>query len=102
MPGIHLLGGLFPSVAYVVETSAGLVLIDTGLEPDAGPLKEQMANLGLDWKGVRTILLTHVHGDHTGGAERLRRGDGRKSLRGLRRRRHPGRRHAARGLFQYV
>src|SRR5687768_9688505 len=31
VPGIHFLGGLFPSVAYVVETSAGLVLIDTGL-----------------------------------------------------------------------
>ncbi len=31
-PGVHLLGGLKPSAAYVVATSEGLVLIDSGLE----------------------------------------------------------------------
>lgn len=78
MPGIHLLGGLEPSAAYVVETSDGLVLIDSGLKPDASRLKEQMARLGLEWKRVRAILLTHVHGDHTGGAEYLRANTGAK------------------------
>ena len=72
VPGVHLLCGLGPSAAYVVETRDGLVLVDTGLEADAGPLKEEMAKLGLDWKKIRAILLTHVHGDHTGGAEYLR------------------------------
>jgi hypothetical protein len=32
VPGIHLLGGLAPAAAYVVETSEGPVLVDTGLE----------------------------------------------------------------------
>jgi glyoxylase-like metal-dependent hydrolase (beta-lactamase superfamily II) len=49
-----------------------LVLIDSGLASDASPLKAQMAELGLDWKQVRAIFLTHAHGDHTGGAEALR------------------------------
>ena len=71
-PGLHLLGGLSPAAAYVVETSAGLVLIDSGLEPDAYRLKEQMNSLGLDWHRIHAILLTHAHGDHSGGAEHLR------------------------------
>src|SRR5262245_39245410 len=60
-PGIYYLGGLTPAAAYVVETSDGLVLIDTGLDKEAGPLRQQMASLGLDWKRLRAILLTHVH-----------------------------------------
>lgn len=71
-PGIHMLGGLAPSVAYAVETRRGIVLIDSGLEADAGPLKAQMAELGLDWRNIHAILLTHAHGDHCGGAAHLR------------------------------
>src|SRR5262249_11486497 len=75
-PGIYLLGALSPSAAYVVETSAGLILIDSGLENDAGPLKAEMAKLGLDVHRLRIILLTHAHGDHTGGAAALQRATG--------------------------
>src|SRR5436190_6793570 len=76
VPGIHLLGGLGPAAAYAVETSEGLVLFDTGLAGDAQPLKAEMARLGLDWKKLRAIFLTHVHGDHSGGAEHLREATG--------------------------
>jgi glyoxylase-like metal-dependent hydrolase (beta-lactamase superfamily II) len=72
VPGIYLIGNLGPAAAYVVETSDGLILIDSGLDDDAQPLKTQMAKLGLDWKKLRAIFLTHVHGDHCGGAEHLR------------------------------
>jgi glyoxylase-like metal-dependent hydrolase (beta-lactamase superfamily II) len=76
--GVYLLGSLDPAAAYVVETSDGLVLIDAGLESDAALLKQDMAKLGLDWRRVRVILLTHVHGDHSGGAEQLRAATGAK------------------------
>ena len=72
VPGLHLLGGLDPGAAYAVETSAGLVLVDSGLQVDASLLKSQLATLGLDWRRVRAVLLTHAHGDHCGGAEYLR------------------------------
>ena len=71
-PGVYILGGLKPSAAYAVETSKGLVLIDSGLEAGASELKSELAQLGLDWRGVRAILLTHAHGDHCGGAQYLR------------------------------
>jgi metallo-beta-lactamase class B len=77
-PGLHLLGGLSPAAAYVVETSEGLVLIDTGLERDARPLKGEMAALALDWNRIRAIFLTHVHSDHSGGAQHLRAATGAK------------------------
>jgi glyoxylase-like metal-dependent hydrolase (beta-lactamase superfamily II) len=77
-PGIFMLGGLRPSAAYVVATSEGLVLVDTGLDDEAKSLKEEMATLGLDWKRVRLVLLTHAHGDHTGGARHLRQATGAK------------------------
>ena len=78
VPRLHLLGRLSPSAAYVVETSEGLVLVDSGLASDAGLVKSQMKELGLDWRGVRVILLTHAHGDHCGGAEHLRSATGAK------------------------
>ena len=78
VPGIHLIGNLGPAAAYVVETSEGLVLIDSGLDSDAQPLKSEMAKLNLDWKRLHAIFLTHVHGDHSGGAEQLRADTGAK------------------------
>jgi glyoxylase-like metal-dependent hydrolase (beta-lactamase superfamily II) len=77
-PGLYLLGGLSPSAAYVVETPDGLVLIDSGLDSAAARLKSQMTELRLDWGRVRAILLTHAHGDHSGGAEALRKATGAK------------------------
>ncbi len=71
-PRVHMLGRLHPSVAYVVETSAGLVLIDAGLEASAESVQAQFAELQLDVSELKLILLTHMHGDHVLGAQRLR------------------------------
>jgi glyoxylase-like metal-dependent hydrolase (beta-lactamase superfamily II) len=81
-PGIHMLGGLQPSAVYVVETSEGLVLIDSGEDSNARDLKTEMAALGLDWREIRAILITHAHGDHSGGAEHLRAATGAKIFAG--------------------
>ncbi len=72
VPGVHLLGGIGPSAAYAVETADGLIQIDTGLDEDAQRLKAELAAQGLDWKKTRAVFLTHVHGDHSGGAQHLR------------------------------
>ncbi len=70
---VYLLGRLSPSVAYVVDTSDGLVLIDSGIEPDCQLLLSQLDELGLDVRRLKKILLTHAHVDHVQGAMYLRR-----------------------------
>jgi len=77
-PGVYILGRTDPGVAYAVETSAGLVLIDTGLEASAQNVSDQLTALGLHARDIRAILLTHVHADHSLGAERLRARSGAK------------------------
>jgi glyoxylase-like metal-dependent hydrolase (beta-lactamase superfamily II) len=75
-PGVYLLGSLSPSAVYVLESSAGLVLVDSGLDTDASALKWEMARAGLDWTRICAVLLTHAHGDHSGGAQWLRQSTG--------------------------
>lgn len=69
---VYLLGDMRPSAVYVVETSDGLALIDAGLESAHDTLLDGMSALGLDVGRLKIILLTHAHGDHTMGAQRLR------------------------------
>ena len=71
-PGVYLLGGVAPAAAYAVETSDGLVLVDSGLDPAADAVAAQLGELRLDPGRVRAVLLTHAHADHVLGAERLR------------------------------
>jgi metallo-beta-lactamase class B len=77
-PGVYLLGKTEPGVAYLVETSQGLVLIDSGLEDNAAAVLDQIRELGFDVKQLRAILLTHAHADHSLGADYLRRLTGAK------------------------
>ena len=82
-PGLHLLGALPISVAYVVETTDGLVLIDCGMEGDHQLLLRQLDQLQLDVHDLRMILVTHAHGDHYLGAMALRRLTGAKIHAGI-------------------
>lgn len=74
--GLYLFGHLEPAAVYVIETDEGLVMVDTGLEAEYGKIAQAMTRLGLDLMQLKMILLTHVHGDHTMGAERLRQETG--------------------------
>jgi metallo-beta-lactamase class B len=57
--------------AWVIKTSAGLVMIDTLYSADDARtiIEPGMRKLGLDPADLKIILLTHHHGDHSGGAK---------------------------------
>jgi glyoxylase-like metal-dependent hydrolase (beta-lactamase superfamily II) len=59
-----------PFTALAINMGDRLVLIDTGTggsppyPPQSGLLVQSMAAAGLDPKNVKTILISHLHGDH--------------------------------------
>lgn len=63
--------GASPS-AWAVVTSEGIILIDTMFENSVQPqIIGGFEKLGLDAADIEIILITHGHGDHTGGAKLL-------------------------------
>jgi glyoxylase-like metal-dependent hydrolase (beta-lactamase superfamily II) len=76
--GIYILGRTRTGAVYAVETSEGLVLIDSGLDANATTVRRELVELHLDVNRLRAILLTHCHADHSMGAECLRKITGAK------------------------
>lgn len=56
------------SYAWLVPTENGVLLIDAGLDSEAQAIKAELEARGLSAADVHTILLTHGHTDHWGGA----------------------------------
>jgi metallo-beta-lactamase class B len=68
--------GLQTVSQYLITTSAGLVLIDSGFEQTSDWLLDNIRKTGNDPKDVRYVLITHSHADHYGGAARIKRESG--------------------------
>ena len=51
--------------ACLVETGEATILFDTG--GDGSTLLGNMATMGLDPRAIDVVVLSHAHGDHTGG-----------------------------------
>lgn len=60
--------------AFVINTGKQLILVDAGagaLFGDAGGhLPENLRAAGIDPAAIDTVLLTHIHADHSGGVQR--------------------------------
>lgn len=57
--------------AYLIESSDGLILIDTTMQPQVYLVFENIRKLGFDPADIRFILISHMHYDHIGGARVL-------------------------------
>src|SRR3954465_7038348 len=75
VPGLHRID-LGPVNAYLLDTGAGPVLIDTGFPGDELRILGALAELALGPRGLQAIVLTHAHPDHVGGAAALREATG--------------------------
>ncbi|MDP3908017.1 subclass B3 metallo-beta-lactamase [Novosphingobium sp.] len=60
----------------LVETAAGLVLIDTGPEEAAPHVLANIRALGFEPRQVKWLLMTHEHFDHVGGMAAIQRATG--------------------------
>lgn len=54
--------------SFLIPSSDGLILIESGPETTFEALKKAIAHTGHDWKDVKHVLLTHIHFDHAGAA----------------------------------
>jgi hydroxyacylglutathione hydrolase len=57
---------------YLVDGSSELALIDAGAGMGVPQIVQNILAHGFDTKRVRHLLLTHAHGDHAGGAKRMK------------------------------
>lgn len=74
--GVYLVGG--PEITapedcnvYLVENSSSLLLIDSGCGNTVSAILERVEQAGLDPQRLETLVLTHAHIDHCGGAAEL-------------------------------
>jgi len=73
--GSYLVGFAGLSVA-LIDTGAGLVLVDGALPQAAPAILENVRSLGFDPKDIKFILSTEPHYDHSGGLAALARDTG--------------------------
>ena len=78
VPGVRTLvlpmGGPMATVnVHLVELEQGYLLVDSGMGTAEclAALESSLAECGLAWAGVRTLLLTHLHPDHVGHARHV-------------------------------
>jgi glyoxylase-like metal-dependent hydrolase (beta-lactamase superfamily II) len=79
-PDIYLIEGLRASNVYLLVAPEGLTLVDCGLRGEAGKITTQLARAGHAVTGLRQVVITHAHMDHTGSAAEIVRLSGAKVL----------------------
>jgi glyoxylase-like metal-dependent hydrolase (beta-lactamase superfamily II) len=80
VPGLYQLKVPIPNNAigyvlpYLMEVPGGYAIIDPGWNADESvqSLRDQLAELGLSFKDLKQVIVTHVHPDHYGMAGRIR------------------------------
>ena len=55
--------------AYVVARGNRAAIVDTGTAGSADTIGQSLADLGLNYADVESVILTHNHGDHIGSIE---------------------------------
>jgi glyoxylase-like metal-dependent hydrolase (beta-lactamase superfamily II) len=70
--------GLGHTNCYVIEDERGVAVVDPGLPGKATleALRRRLASAGIPLKRVHTVVITHSHPDHFGGAGWIRRETG--------------------------
>lgn len=65
---LHFLEERHAIGAFLINSSKGLVLIETGPETTFDYLCKGIEEVGYHWKDLKHVFLTHIHFDHAGAA----------------------------------
>ncbi len=57
--------------AYVIPGPTGVALVETGPGTTVDRLEAGLAQLGLRWRDITDVLVTHIHLDHAGAVGRI-------------------------------
>src|SRR3984893_15918432 len=61
---------------YLIKTSTGHILLDTGLEESPPIVRANISALGFKLQDIKIILSSHAHYDHVGGHAEMKRQTG--------------------------
>ena len=59
--------------SYLIVTSQGLILLDTGFLETVPQIKQNVAQLGFRFEDIKVLINSHAHADHAGGFALLKK-----------------------------
>ena len=65
---IQFLGVKSAIACFLIKSSKGLVMIETGPSTGYKIIFQELNNLGYNIRDVKHVFVTHIHLDHSGGA----------------------------------
>ena len=65
---IQFLGVKSAIACFLIKSSKGLIMIETGPSTSYNIISQELTNLGYNIKDVKHVFVTHIHLDHSGGA----------------------------------
>ncbi len=69
---IYYVGPTLHITSFLIRTTDGLILLDTGYEKSVPAIRENVEKLGFDLRDVKIMLNSHAHGDHVAGHARMK------------------------------
>jgi metallo-beta-lactamase class B len=65
--------GTYDLACYLLTTSAGNILINTGLAASSPQIRHNIEKLGFNFKDIKILLTTQAHYDHTGAMAEIKK-----------------------------
>jgi glyoxylase-like metal-dependent hydrolase (beta-lactamase superfamily II) len=65
---------------YLIELEQGWLMVDTGWAGELGALKSQLRRAGIGLGQIRNLIVTHLHPDHAGLTQEIKRASGARML----------------------
>jgi metallo-beta-lactamase class B len=72
--------GTYDLGCYLITTSKGNILINTGLAASAHQIKNNVEKLGFKFNDIKMLLITHAHYDHVGALAEIKKMTGAKLM----------------------